>query len=186
MVSPAGVEPAVSSSRTTYASAAHQRGGADSGTRTRASTLATPRSSLEPCLPWSCHIPSCKRTMLQKSGAPPGIRTRRTAFLRRGRIPIPPAGQNKKPGDLAGHPGFGGSRRISSLSLRRRRLHAHAPRGESAIARPARSLAASASFPGAALSGKAFPSFRCRGATNASRRAALTRKSKRRGTAGQS
>jgi hypothetical protein len=38
-------------------------------------------------------------------------------FLRHARIPIPPAGQNKKPGDLAAHPGFGESRRNSSLAV---------------------------------------------------------------------
>lgn len=55
-------------------------------------------------LPRSCHIPICKRTFRfvrshcrsGKSGAPPGIRTRTSMFLRHARIPIPPAGQKSK------------------------------------------------------------------------------------------
>ena len=46
------------------------------------------------------------KPLLQTSGAPPGFRTRRCAFLRRVRMPIPPAGK-KKPGDLAAQPGLG-------------------------------------------------------------------------------
>lgn len=64
--------------------------------------------------------PSCKRAgasafaRARKSGTPPGIRTRISVFLRHARMPIPPWGseaqnqgaKNKKPGDLAAHPGF--------------------------------------------------------------------------------
>ena len=75
--------------------------------------------------------PSCKRAAralarARKSGAPPGIRTRSSVFLTHARMPIPPAGRsgrgtrgsaatgkparegNKKPGDLAAHPGSDG------------------------------------------------------------------------------
>ena len=79
---------------------------------------------VELCLPWSCHIPSCKRTIrlfrshcrsghgssfasAKKSGTPPGIRTRNFMFLKHARIPIPPAGQTKSPGTLRCNPGFG-------------------------------------------------------------------------------
>ena len=78
---------------------------------------------VELCLPCTCHIPSCKRTIRlfrshcrsgaeanplpQKSGTPPGIRTRNLMFLRHARIPIPPAGQTKSPGTLRCNPGFG-------------------------------------------------------------------------------
>lgn len=99
---------------------------------------------VELCLPCTCHIPSCKRTVRlfrsqlperrkhlrfrKKSGTPPGIRTRNSMFLRHARIPIPPAGQTKSPGTLRCNPG---SRRrrtkfVASRLLRSRgRARAH-------------------------------------------------------------
>ena len=78
---------------------------------------------VEPCLPCTCHIPSCKRTVrlfrsycrsggsifasAKKPGTPPGIRTRKSMFLRHARIPLPPAGhKNKKPGHLTAQSGL--------------------------------------------------------------------------------
>ena len=100
---------------------------------------------VEPCLPCTCHIPSCKRTVrlfrshcrsggstfasAKKPGTPPGIRTRKSMFLRHARIPLPPAGhENKKPGHLTAQsglwkiksperfrgPGLGGSQRVGA------------------------------------------------------------------------
>jgi hypothetical protein len=71
---------------------------------------------VELCLPCTCHIPSCKRTVRlfrtlperrrsecapeNRSGTPPGIRTRNIMFLRHARIADSASGANKSPGTL--------------------------------------------------------------------------------------
>ena len=87
---------------------------------------------VELCLPCTCHIPSCKRTVRlfrplperrkhlrfrKKTGTPPGIRTRNIMFLRHARIPIPPAGQTKSPGTLRRTRAREESGRNSSLAV---------------------------------------------------------------------
>lgn len=119
MVSPAGFEPAPSSSRTTRARLlrySEMKSMAFPAGIERREHAAPPRGRSARCTRGGASLPhpSCKRAgesafaFAQKSGTPPGIRTRKIVLLRHARIPIPPAGRikNKKPGDLAAHPGL--------------------------------------------------------------------------------
>lgn len=114
---------------------------------------------VELCLPCTCHIPSCKRTVrlfrshcrsggsafasVKKSGTPPGIRTRNFMFLRHARMPIPPAGQTKTRGPCGATRALEESRRDFAASrLLRSRWHARGHGRTRATARPARCLSA--------------------------------------------
>ena len=146
---------------------------------------------VELCLPCTCHIPSCKRTVrlfrplperrrsecapANKSGTPPGIRTRNIMFLRHARIADSASGANKKPGDLAAHPG---SRRRRTKFVASRLLRS---RGRARAHRRTRTRSTAAlGLSLAAISYKAFrPRRCCRSYANAAVRAALTSKTKK-------
>jgi hypothetical protein len=97
-------------------------------------------SKSEPRCSGRCAGAGDAKRLLQMPGTPPGIRTRSRAFLRRVRMPIPPAGHSgrsalrvvpntlsratKKPGALRRNPGLGGRRsRLRVTSSPRPGLH---------------------------------------------------------------